>query len=477
MQKKYYDLFSLQAALKTEIEGGFPDRVWIKAEISGINRKPGGHCYLELSQTERGSLVAKTRAVIWSGRFNIIDQYFKSVTGSSLAAGMEILSRVQVSYHVLYGLTLTIDEVDPDFTLGEKQLQKQRTLERLQKEGLLKLQKNLRLPLLPYSLAVVSARGAAGYGDFRHHLLDNEFGFVFDVSLFEATMQGESAPESIISALSAVQSSPKSFDAVLLMRGGGSELDLACFDDYSLAVAIARCPVPVLTAIGHDKDHHVADMVAHTFVKTPTALADLFIECFVAEDTRIGAFESRLLSAFNNRLHFMSSRLDILESRIGRQAELRLLEESRRIDALEGKAFRKTALLLSAQELRLSHLGDSVAGSARRRLDREESSLERTVRRTMSRASSALADALSSLVLVEARIKATDPRNILRKGFVLALDGDGVKMSSASAGRVGERVQMMFADGTLKCGIVEVDLKSNISGDEENAGRELRGIG
>ncbi len=476
MEKKYYDLFTLQASLKSEVEGSFPDKIWIKAEISGISRKPNGHCYLELSQSERGSLVAKSRAVIWASRFNYIDQYFKSVTGSSIDVGMEILSRVQVSYHVLYGLTLTIDEVDPNFTLGENQARRQQTIERLEKEGLLKLQKNLRLPALPYSLAVVSAQGAAGYGDFCHHLLDNEYGFVFDVHLFEATMQGEAAPESMISALAEIRSSDIRFDAVLIMRGGGSELDLACFDDYDLAVAIARCPIPVFTAIGHDKDHHVADMAANTFVKTPTALADLLLDCYISEDVRLGAYESRLSAAFSNRLSLMSSRLDILESRIRRQASLRFLEAEHRVDVLESRIMQKVENVIVSQQFRLDRLSASVMNTSARRLDKEEVSMERLFQRIRNKASAAVSEAFSALVMMEARIKAVDPRNILRKGFVLALDREGVKMSSASEGRVGDRIQMMFADGTLKCGIVDVDLKSNIPGEEEDVS-QAREIG
>ena len=137
MERSYIDLYTLQARVKTGMEALFPDRIWVKAEIAGLSRKPNGHCYLELSQSGPGGLVAKSRAVIWASRIGYVDTYFKSVTGASLDVGMEILARVQVSYHVLYGLTLTIDEVDPEFTMGEKELQKKRTLERLSREGLL----------------------------------------------------------------------------------------------------------------------------------------------------------------------------------------------------------------------------------------------------------------------------------------------------------------------------------------------------
>ncbi len=396
MEKEYLDLFTLQALLKEGVETLFPDRIWVKAEIAEINRKPNGHCYLELSQSGRNGLVAKARAVIWASRFPSVDQFFRSVTGSSLGKGMEVLCHVQISYHVLYGMTMTIDDIDPSFTIGEKEVRRQETLDRLSREGLLNLQKRLRLPPLPYRLAVISAEGAAGYGDFRRHLLENEYGFAYDVRLFPATMQGEEAAASMVAAFREILSSEEEYDAVLLMRGGGSELDLACFDDYELAVAIARCPVPVFTAIGHDKDFHVADQVANTFVKTPTALADLFLECSIEEDQRLGALESRLMRLFTGRIASMESALD----------------------------------------LRNSH----VRLSALRRLDA----------------------AASALDLFQTRIAATDPRAILRKGYVLALDKDGIKMTSATGGRVGDPVRMMFADGTLRCTVGEVEMKENI---------------
>ena len=178
----------------------------------------------------------------------------------------------------------------------------------------------LSLPQLPYSLAVVSAPDAAGYGDFCRHLQENEYGFVFKVTLFPATMQGEKAAQSVADALAAID--PKLYDAALLMRGGGSRLDLACFDDYEMAAAIARCPIPVYTAIGHDRDHSVADMVAHESVKTPTALADEFIDLYAREDERLAYLANRLKLAFANKISSRLSRIDELERRI-READPR----------------------------------------------------------------------------------------------------------------------------------------------------------
>lgn len=312
----YIDLYELQTCFKDALEEAFPQRVWVRAEVSSVQVKSNGHCYLDLSQSEDGRVVAKAKAVIWRSRYLPVSAYFREATGGDIAAGMQILARVQVSFSELYGLTLTIDEVEPQFTLGAAELEKRRTIERLAADGLMDAQKRLQPSLLPYRLAVISARDAAGYGDFCRHLEENPYGFRFSVTLFEATMQGTGAPASVVDAIERIQTCGEAYDAVLIMRGGGSALDLACFDDYGMAFAIATCTVPVYTAIGHDRDYHVADMVAHGFVKTPTALSDLFISAFAAEDERISSYGTRLKLAFMTRLADMSARLDMLGSRI-----------------------------------------------------------------------------------------------------------------------------------------------------------------
>lgn len=310
------DLLELLHILKDGVDGLFPERIWVRAEVASLQARGNGHCYLELSQSDGNGLVAKTRAVIWRSRYMALAAYFADATGSSLQSGISILARVQVNFSELYGLTLVIDEIEPAFTLGEAELRRRRTIEDLQKQGLFERQKKLEAPLLPYRLAVISAADAAGYGDFCRHLDNNEFGFVFEVNLFPAKMQGDEASESINDAIEAIQTAAEKYDAVLIMRGGGSVLDLSCFDDYDMCFAIANCDIPVYTAIGHDRDFHVADMVAYSYVKTPTALADLFIDAFAAEDERISGFSSRLSMAFLSKISAMESRVDILSQRI-----------------------------------------------------------------------------------------------------------------------------------------------------------------
>ena len=316
MKNDFIDLLTLQSKLKEGVELLFPKRIWVKAEVSAVKARNGGHCYLELSQSSDKGLVAKTSAIIWASKYRILAPYFMSVTGSPLQEGMVILVQVQVNYSELYGLSLIIDDIDPEYSLGIKELERQKTIERLQKEGLMGLQKSLELPLLPYRLAVISAEDAAGYRDFMQHIAENPYGFTIESVLFPALMQGADCPQSIISALDAVVDSGADWDAVLILRGGGAKLDLACFDDYSLAAVIAQYPLPVLTAIGHDQDFHVCDMVAYEFLKTPTALADYILDIYQCEDERISTLETRIRLGLTNRLYREEALLDSLAARV-----------------------------------------------------------------------------------------------------------------------------------------------------------------
>lgn len=335
MTHSFIDLYTLQTNLKAGIEDIFPEKIWVKAEISAIKARPGGHCYMELSQSGDDGLTAKANAIIWASKYRFIAPFFKSVTGSDLQTGMNVLVRVQVNFSQLYGLSLIIDDIDAEFALGEQELKRRNTIERLENEGLIELQKELALPVLPYRLAVISASDAAGYRDFMKHLHDNVYGFVLRTELFGALMQGAESPSSIIGAMEAAAEWKP--DAILILRGGGGRLDLSCYDDYALAAGIARCPIPVFTAIGHDQDYHVCDMVAYRSVKTPTALADEFLSYYMAEDERIISFSSRLRRGFDMRLNNEKFKVDNLRVFISNMMKTRIIAAEAKLDFLEMK--------------------------------------------------------------------------------------------------------------------------------------------
>ena len=261
--REYISLAQLLQGIKGAVAETFPGPVWVKAEIHELRIHGNGHCYMELVEKGSGRDVfsAKVSAVIWRSRRALVEAAFYQGTGRRLEAGMTVLVRVRVQYSELYGMSLSIEDIDPAFTLGEVELARQRTLERLTREGLLEVNKSLPMPGLPRRFALITSETAAGYGDFMNHLYDNGYGFRFYTRLYPAPMQGATAPAGIMDALNSVLddlAEGAQYDAVLLLRGGGAVADLVCFDDYDLAVSIARFPLPVLVAVGHERGGQVS---------------------------------------------------------------------------------------------------------------------------------------------------------------------------------------------------------------------------
>lgn len=409
-EREYIDLLELQNLIKESVEEAFPGRYWVKAEIASWSPRANGHCYLSLTQSAGGKPVAESRAMIWKWKYPQLKAYFEETTGQSLQAGITVLVRVEVAFSEIYGISLYIDDIDAAFTLGEQALERKRAIEKLEKGGYMDLQKELALPDIPRRLAVITSKTAAGYQDFRNHLLNNPEGYAFQLDLYEALMQGEQAPASIMEALE--EAGEKAYDAILILRGGGSELDLQCFDDYELALAIANCPTPVITAIGHDKDVHIADMVAHESVKTPTALADLFLEALEAQDGIIDRLQGRIATGL---LHV-----------VGRE------------------------------DLRVSGADNAIRQAIQRRLSALEVLLQRSISRVRFAAQAVYGTEVSRLALKEARINATDPRNILGLGYVLVTGKDHQVLKTVNKVSVGDRIGVRFQDGSLTAKVDEV---------------------
>ncbi|MBR5034458.1 MAG: exodeoxyribonuclease VII large subunit [Bacteroidales bacterium] len=347
MEESIYTLQQLLSQVKGALDAAFPLSVWVKAEIQSMSVNRSGHCYIDLIEKNMltGALLAQARAIIWSSRYKSLAVRFSSEAGRNLDEGINILALVTVNYSELYGLSLVIEDIDPAFTAGEAFLERQRTIARLTEEGMMDLNAQLELPELPRRLAVISAETAAGYGDFMEHLHNNPYGFKFTSELFPAPLQGNEASAGIIAALGLIADRKDDFDAVLILRGGGSATDLACFDNYELALNIAQFPLPVLTAIGHERDVHIADMVAFEHLKTPTALADFFVDIFATEDYQVQTLAGRLSLAVRTKAGEQRQRLDRLVSRVraasvavvgGQRQKLSMLEY--RIGALNPAA-------------------------------------------------------------------------------------------------------------------------------------------
>ncbi|MBQ1204418.1 MAG: exodeoxyribonuclease VII large subunit [Alistipes sp.] len=337
--------------------------VWVSAEVADLKVNYSGHCYLELIEkdhkSENGVPTAQVRAVIWRSSYSRIAAYFEAETGQRLAPGIRILAQVLISYHELYGLSLQITDIDSAYTLGEMEQQRQKTIARLQEEGVWEMNRAVPMPLLVQRLAVISSAQAAGYQDFCKEL--GRSGYRFDLTLFDAVMQGTAAEESILMALGRVAEQQEEFDAVVIVRGGGSTTDLNCFNAYRLSSHVAQFPLPVLTGIGHDKDQSVVDMVAHLPLKTPTAVAGWLIE-------RMSSIEGWLEGAAQ-QLH------DITTTRM-REAQLQLEQQSNRLRTLASERTLRERLNLEQAEQLLSERVKNLLRFEQQRIKQAEAVVE-----------------------------------------------------------------------------------------------------
>ena len=251
---------------------------WVIAETSDLRLNRSGHCYTELIEKDaRGETVAKMGAAIWAGNYSKLYNKFLKATGQVLATGMKVLVNVSVSYHRLYGMKVVINDIDPSYTMGDMERQRQEILNRLKAEGIIDMNKQLPFPQVPQRIAVISAEGAAGYGDFMNQLLGNPYGLQFYTCLFNAVMQGAQTVPTVLAALDRINAHQELFDCVVIIRGGGATSELNSFDNYDLAANVAQFPLPVIVGIGHERDVTVLDYVAGKRVKTPTAAAEWLI--------------------------------------------------------------------------------------------------------------------------------------------------------------------------------------------------------
>ncbi len=424
-QESYISLSELQRRIKSAVEESFPLPMWVAAEIAELKVNYSGHCYLELVEKAepspaRGTKVgsggalmgvssggssvprAQVRAVVWRSQYAMLSAYFEAETGSKLAAGMKILAKVIVTYHELYGLSLQITDIDASYTLGEVERQKQQTIKQLQQDGVWDMNREVAMPMLVQRLAIVSSASAAGYRDFCNELRSG--GYAFAVELFDAVMQGAAAEESVCAALEAIAARQEEFDAVVIIRGGGSASDLSCFNSYRLCSYVAQFPLPVLTGIGHDKDTSVADMVASTPLKTPTAVAAWLVDRMARIDAWLDDSMQRLVELAVVATHRERLRLEMYSADVAKLAMLRFERER--------------AYLQMSREMLLS-------------------AVERTIEREKLKVNMAQE-------IVEAR----SPQQILRMGFAV-VRSNGKAIRSTECVAAGQKLTIELGQGEL----------------------------
>ena len=364
--KKEFSLLELNACVRNTLQESLPERYWVRAEISEARIHPSGHCYLELIEKEEqsGKTVAKARATIWATTFRLLQPWFEQSTGQLFTSGIKILIQVSISFHELYGYNLTVHDIDPAYTLGDMARRRREILLQLEEEGVLTLNKELEIPILPQRIAVISSATAAGYGDFCHQLQHNSGGFFFYTELFPALMQGNQVEESVLAALDRINARINEFDVVVIIRGGGATSDLSGFDTYLLAAACAQFPLPIITGIGHERDDTVLDSVAHTRVKTPTAAAELLIHRVAEVAEHLEELSMRIQQGAYMLLDLERRRLETLQTRIPNLVHRKLADARFSLLAAKKDLLQVTKALVARQSHRLELLQQRIADAS-----------------------------------------------------------------------------------------------------------------
>ncbi len=451
MQADALTLLELNNLIKEVIESGTEKAYWVIGEISELKINYSGHCYLELIQKDQESdqIVARNRATIWAQTFRLIKPYFETTTQQPLVKGLVILVKVRVEFHEVFGLSLNILDIEPTYTVGELAIRKQKVIERLTQEGVIGMNHELELPILCQKIAIISSKTAAGYGDFIDQLIHNPYGYKFYTKLFPAVMQGDESEQSIIDALERIYPFDHLFDAVVIIRGGGSQADLSCFNSYWLAYHITQFPLPVLTGIGHEQDDSVADLVAHTRLKTPTAVAEFLIE-------NLSQSEELLIDLADNIIR---------EARVfieNKNDELILAIKSFKLSLKDN---------LNAFQSALVHINHLLINSSRKlvhrlykELDRREVKIQIEAKKNIEKRFFEVESYMrllkreifntknrvkQELVSVVDRLRVLDPKHILKRGYSITFK-NGKPLSNVKSLLKGDSIDTLLYKGKIQ---------------------------
>lgn len=432
--REAFSLLELNNRVKHVLQQAIPDTCWIRAEMSDVRcNASSGHCYLEFIEKHpvSGQLVARARGSIWAKTFRMLKPYFEMETGQLFTSGLKVLVKVSVEFHELYGYSLTVLDIDPAYTVGDLIRKRQEIIRQLKEEGVFSLNKELSFPTLPKRIAVITSPTAAGYEDFLNQLTNNKAGYPFYTRLFPALMQGERTEESVIAALDRVYQQMEYFDVVVIIRGGGATSDLSSFDSYLLAANCAQFPLPVITGIGHERDDTVLDLVAHTRMKTPTAVAEFLIARMDRAAEELNGLQQAISLSATDRLAKQQALLQLLGSRLPVLA-LNQIERNRMLLQRIGNQFPIVATtLLSKKRNRLDtlsvHFKNQVEG--------------------------VLMEQRRWIELTEQFVKMASPDYLLKRGYSLTLR-NGKIVKQAEELEQGDELTVRFADGEVQAQVL-----------------------
>ncbi len=445
--KDFISLSDLNLKIKEKIENNFSENIRIVAEISEL-RESRGHAYLELSEkSENDSVLAKARATIWSRTYGMLKTYFESSTGHRLEAGLKVLIVVQIVFHEVYGFSLNIIDIDPTYTVGEIERKRLLIIKRLEEEGVTDMNKELDFPLVPQRIAVISSETAAGFGDFKNQL--HNCPFRFKIKLFKTAMQGEETENSVVNALERIFDEEEHFDLVVIIRGGGSKSDLAWFDSYKIAVNIAQFPIPVLTGIGHERDQSISDLVAHTALNTPTAVAEYLVE----KNSEFYSYLDTVSQNLYNRVEDIISENNYKLAEIGNKFKFVITQiislKKNEINLLQTEYSYKIKQKLKKYDYLLQNYPEKLLNSIRYGFKNKMQTTDLYYLRLENTLNTFFENNKHRLAMFEQTNNLSDPVHVLKSGFSYTLK-NGKLLKSVKDTKSGDFIETVLFDGRIK---------------------------
>jgi exodeoxyribonuclease VII large subunit len=400
-----YSLFEVNQYIKRVIALNFEEPIWVECEINQISQSRNNQ-YLELIEKEEDTdtILARSSATIWYRQYLFIKKKLGKLANEVLQPGIKVKLKVSVEFSERYGLSFNILDIDPAYTFGQFELNRQKIIERLEKENLIVRNRANSLPLAIKKVAVISSVTAAGYKDFSDELLENPYNYTFDIDLFSSAMQGQNTEREFLLAFDSIDT--KIYDCICVIRGGGAKLDLAAFDNYKMAAAIARCPVPVLTGIGHEIDQSICDIVAHTSLKTPTAVAGFIID-------------------YNAQF----------------EAEIEFLLKE--VADTVNYAINSSKQALASIQVSLSALPKTM-------VERKQLELDQCEERILLYAKTLIKEKQAQILHMEERLESMHPKNVLQRGYSLVRHDGNYIQRKAQWDAKAEKIEIEFFDGKIE---------------------------
>ncbi|MDX2360700.1 MAG: exodeoxyribonuclease VII large subunit [Crocinitomicaceae bacterium] len=447
-QPQIFTLRQVVSSIRKTIEERYNREYWVKAEMHKLGQTRSGHCYPELVQKEDGKIVAEMRGTIWAHQFERINERFIKVVKEPLKEDTTLLMKVKVSFHEIYGMSLQILDIDPNYALGELQRERTETLKRLQKDGLLDANQKVAFPMLPKRVAVISAESSKGLSDFMQVIEQNTWNYTFFTMLFPATLQGDQAEHTIIAQLEKIKRVRDHFDIVVIVRGGGGEVGMSCYNNYNLCKAIASFPLPVLTGIGHSTNLTVAEMISFRNAITPTELGEFLIQAFHNFSVPLKDAAKSIRVHTKNLLDQERSLFSQASQGFKHSTQHYLTSNNHSLVNL-GKSLKSSVHdSLHHRRERLGRIAQQSTGATKIVFQKHHSLLDQTLRELPIHGKTILKDARVNLENIEQSIRLMNPKNVLLRGYSITTI-NGKSVSEQNDIEVGDEILTKTADFDL----------------------------